>query len=76
MTTGISKKLYVLFAVAVVMLLAGFGWPLLRPQEPVCQGKRLSAWLYEVWYLDGGVDPEKACCASTAVSSTKTAWCR
>lgn len=53
-----QKKLYALFAVAAVTLLAGFGWPLLRAQEPAYQGRRLNAWLYEVWYLDGGVDPE------------------
>jgi HEAT repeat protein len=34
------------------------GWPVLRAQEPAYQGKRLSAWLNGVWYLDGGVDPE------------------
>src|SRR5277367_5744178 len=45
-------------AVVALLLLAGFGWPLLRAQEPAYQGRRLNAWLYEVWYLDGGVDPE------------------
>src|ERR1700722_18165926 len=58
---GPSMKKRVSAGLAVLMaatLLAGLGWQLLRPQEPSYQGKQLSAWLYEVWYLDGGVDPE------------------
>jgi HEAT repeat protein len=42
---GMGKKRGILLAVLVVALLGGLAWLVLRPHEPVYQGKSLSAWL-------------------------------
>ncbi|EEF57889.1 HEAT domain containing protein [Pedosphaera parvula Ellin514] len=53
-----KKRVRIGLAILVAALVAGFGWQLLHQKEPSYQGRYLSDWLEEVWYLDGGVDPE------------------
>jgi len=40
-----GKKRGILLAVLFVALIGGLGWLVLRPREPIYQGKPLSAWL-------------------------------
>jgi hypothetical protein len=56
-----KKSLRVGLVILLVGIIAGLIWQTMRPPESpdlMYQGKRLSAWLDEVWYRDAGVDPE------------------
>ncbi|MDB6109188.1 MAG: domain containing protein [Pedosphaera sp.] len=43
-----TKRFRIVSAMLIVAMVGGIGWQVLRPQEPVYQGKRLSAWLAEL----------------------------
>jgi hypothetical protein len=58
-----GKKRRILLAALLVALLCGFGWWLLRPNEPSYKGKSLSAWLNAYGYDgigSGSRDADKA----------------
>jgi HEAT repeat protein len=52
-----GKRQHLQSALVVVSFLAGLAWLVLRPQEPVCQGKPLTRWLLE--NLDRNVSEEQ-----------------
>jgi HEAT repeat protein len=51
-----GKQQHLLSALVVASLLAGLAWLVLRPHEPVCEGKPLTRWLLE--NLDRGTGTE------------------
>jgi HEAT repeat protein len=60
-TSVTKKRLGAWLVMLLVSLIVGLMWQMTRQTESsglVYQGKPLSAWLDEVWHLDGGVDPE------------------
>jgi hypothetical protein len=52
-TVGMGGKRRILLAAFVIAVVGGFAWAILRPGEPVYQGKRLSYWLKAMEEWDG-----------------------
>lgn len=63
-----GKRVQLVLAVAVLALIGVVAWQMLRPSEPVYQGKRLSNWLADL-DLGSGHSPEAATQAVRAIGT-------
>src|SRR3954452_17069213 len=45
-----TKRFRIVLVVLFVVIVGGVGWLVLRPHEPVYQGKRLSLWIEGYWH--------------------------
>lgn len=67
-----GKKRRILFAVLALAVLGGMAWMILRPVEPVYQGKPLSAWLENLDFGGANQSAQRSEAAKTAIQNMGT----